>query len=64
MKVIKLSRGKVTLVDDEDYENLNQYSWSVKGNKDTKWDANRSLYARRAEVIDGKHISYSMHREI
>lgn len=47
MKEIKLTQGKVTLVDDEDYEELNAFKWCAR--KDTK---NGSYYAERALVLE------------
>lgn len=40
MKEIQLTRGRVALVDDEDYERLNQYKWCVLPGR-------RTIYARR-----------------
>lgn len=54
MKEIKLTQGKVALVDDEDYEYLNQWKWQFS-----------SGYARRnIRLLNGKRSSQSMHRLI
>lgn len=60
MKTIELTRGKVAIVDDEDYEMLMKWKWYAKYNRDTK-----SFYAARGG-IDGnkKCISIAMHRVI
>ena len=54
MKQIKLTQGKYALVDDEDFEYLNQFHWSVDG----------SGYPQRAIKINGKHRPIRMHRDI
>ncbi len=54
MKEIQLTRGKVTSVDDEDYEYLSQW----------KWQAHRAGYACRSKIINGKKETFQMHREI
>lgn len=57
MKEILLSGHKIVLVDDEDYEYLNQFRWRAK--KDGK-----TYYAYRTKRIEGKQHYIAMHREI
>jgi hypothetical protein len=54
MKKIKLTQGKFALVDDEDFEYLNQFHWSVDG----------SGYPQRATRINDKPRPIRMHRDI
>jgi len=58
LKEIKLTRGMVTIVDDEDFEWLNQW----------KWHAMKCFYtfyaARRTTINKEKSIILLMHREI
>lgn len=59
MKEIPLTQGQVTLVDDEDYEWLNQWKWCAQ------WHATgRRWYAVRGTWINGKHHLILMHRAI
>jgi len=58
MKEIQLTKGKVALVDDEDFEWLNQFSWQAQKDKET-W-----YVVRHLETIDSKRPSVLMHREI
>ncbi len=53
MKEIQLTKGKVALVDDEDFDWLNQWSWCYNGK-----------YAIRGFKINGKSHSVRMHRAI
>ena len=59
MKKIELSQGKVALVDDDDYEWLNQWSWHAMNNRGWGWYAVRS-----SPRVDGKHHAILMHRQI
>lgn len=54
MKEIKLTRGMVALVDDEDYENVNQYHWCAN-----KYGIN--YYAVRSIKIGDKWTQQLMH---
>jgi hypothetical protein len=56
MKEIKLTQGKVALVDDEDFEYLNQVKWYASHQRN--WYANRDLF------IGKKRIHIIMHRLI
>jgi len=59
MKAIKLTRGQCALVDDSDYEYLNQFKWCAGKayNRDT-------YYAIRSKSINGKQTHIRMHRLI
>jgi len=58
MKEIKLTRGLVALVDDEDYRELNQYKWFADPTKKT-------YYAKRTvRKNKDKRQSIYMHRQI
>lgn len=54
MREIKLTQGKVALVDDSDFDFLNQYKWYAR--KDGK-----NFYANRHKRIEGKLTTITMH---
>ena len=54
MKEINLTRGKVALVDDEDYPRLNKYHWCVHGDG----------YAARGYHRQGKVVIEKMHHAV
>lgn len=58
MKNIYLTKSKYTIVDDEDYEMLNQYKWYYDVNKNGTQRVLRTGYA------GGKYTKYSMPRII
>lgn len=58
MKQILLTQGQVALVDDEDYEYLNQRKWFAKK------DRNNFYVARQVHVSVGKQKMVFMHRVI
>lgn len=53
MKEIKLTQGKIALVDDEDFEIVNQYKWYFA-----------TRYAKRAIRLNGKQEQILLHRFI
>jgi hypothetical protein len=56
-KLIYLTQGKVTQVDDEDYEELNKHKWyALKGI--------HTYYAARKVRTNGKCIMVSMHKHL
>lgn len=57
MKEIKLTQGKVALVDDEDFEYLNQFNWYANKDRNT-W------YAVRFTKKKGHGKRIAMHRVI
>lgn len=54
MKEIQLTKGKVAIVDDDDFEWLNQW----------KWNFHKGYAGRSAYIDDGKRRVLFMHREI
>jgi hypothetical protein len=57
MKEIKLTQGKVAIVDDDDFDYLSQFKWCA--NKHGK-----TFYAERADYSHGKPKILYMHRVI
>lgn len=62
MKAITLSRGKVTVVDDDQYEALNQYKWHFVATSRTNPDY--GFAARWVKSSSGKRILLLMHRAL
>ena len=58
MREIALTRGQVTLVDDDMYEELNCHKWHAA------WDHKHWYAARWAPTINGKRHKLYMHRVI
>lgn len=61
MKEIKLTRGMVALVDDSDFEYLNQFTWYADKGGNTFY-ANRNEYHTENGI--GKQRKIKMHRQI
>jgi hypothetical protein len=57
MRKIPLTQGKFALVDDCDFDSLNQFKWCAGVNK-------KVWYARRSYRKNGKKINIKMHRYI
>ena len=59
MKKIKLSQGQYALIDNEDFERVNQFKWYAI------WQEGlNGFYAVRTDYTFGKHQTIYMHREI
>lgn len=58
MKEINLTKGKVALVDDEDFEGLNQFKWHAS------WNGYNWYVERNSSALDGKKKIFRMHRQI
>ncbi len=60
MKQIELTQNQFAIVSDEDYEELNRFSWYAAWKESTQ-----SYQARRAEPLEnGKQRNIKMHRQI
>ena len=60
MREIQLTQGQVALVDDEDFEWLNQWKWFAYASKTRK-----VFYAaRQLPRVNGKQFTFYMHHEI
>ncbi len=57
MKTIPLSQGQVAIIDDEDFNWVNQYKWSFQRNR-------RTGYAVRSVKYHGKQTRSPLHREV
>lgn len=57
MVEINLTQEKSALVDDGDFEYLNQWKWYASKSK-------RTFYAKRNLYINGKYTTIKMHREL
>ena len=57
MKKILLNKGLVAYVDDDDFEEQNQYHWRCERHGNT-------YYAVRDVVVNGKKTKVYMHRDI
>ena len=59
MKLIELTRGKFAIVDDWNYEWLNQFKWRAHWGTHSRWYAARSV-----GLPNGKQRTQLMHRLI
>lgn len=57
MKTIAITRGRVSLVDDEDYEMLAKFHWYAK-------PSGKTCYASRGYWKNGRVLSKTMHHQI
>jgi hypothetical protein len=57
-KQITLTKGQFAIVDDEDYDFINQWKWTAVKNKNGNW------YALRQVRVDKHSVYVYMHRQI
>jgi hypothetical protein len=57
MKYLELTKNKKTLVDDNDFDFLNQWSWYWVGKRGSKYG-----YAERTQRIRGRQTHIKLHR--
>ncbi len=62
MKLIPLTKGQFSMVDDQDYEWLNKHKWQAFKNGKYEYYAKRS--ATPSEYVNGKRRNIWMHRVI
>lgn len=62
MREIPLTRGYVTLVDDEDYDMLMRWSWSAQGPKEGP--GSKHIYAHRGGAVNKVKYHVLMHRAL
>jgi len=58
MKKIKLTQGKYALIDNEDYDRINQYKWF------TRKDGQNFYAVKKLYILNGKRRNVSMHQII
>ncbi len=56
-KIINLTQNQIAIIDDEDYESLNQYKWHAQ-------KASNGFYAVRCVYVNRKCIKLGMHRQV
>jgi hypothetical protein len=62
MKIITLTQGHVSIVDDEDYELLSRFKWCASfGSRNRKWYARRWIKKYEREDL-GERQQITMHR--
>jgi len=63
MRTINLTQGRVTEVDDSDYEELNQYKWHVKKDRCGNVYAARNVYVNNPDGTRSPR-KLTMHRQL
>jgi HNH endonuclease len=61
VKEIALTKGLVTIVDDEDYDYLSRYEWHAQPGRNGTWYAGRRI-STSEDIYEGKRATIAMHR--